>query len=176
MAEGLADGLASAPVISPEQRAAFEGARIVSPFDSRTTIGAPRSGGSTGCASGGCSSCVASAAAPAVDGVYVTDQLRDPEGFGERIDDGKLSREEAIAAGLLTEDGEPVADAPLLEDSKVDLLGALRRSVEGAREVHPEPRQDAAVFGAPTVTREAESETYRAAVRAEAAMERGDRG
>lgn len=125
-------------------------------------LGAPRAGGSTGCASGGCSSC--SAAAPAVDGVYVTDQLRDPEPFGERIDDGKLSREEAIAAGLLTEDGEPSTDALGAAQAAVvaghaeegcsgcAAIHDVAQSIGGQaapREVFPEPRQDAAVFGAP---------------------------
>jgi hypothetical protein len=130
-------------------------------------LGAPRSGGSTGCASGGCSSC--SAAAPAVDGVYMTDQLRDPEPFGERIDDGKLSREqaiaadklareqaiagglltreEAIAAGLLTEDGAPAA--PHAEETDAERvaawdssLGALRSSLDGARAFQAEADRD----------------------------------
>lgn len=128
-------------------------------------LGAPRAGGSTGCASGGCSSCSAeTAAAPAVDGVYVTDQLRDPEPFGERIDDGKLSREEAIAAGLLTEDGEPSTDA-LGAAQAAAVAGHAEEGCSGCaaihdvaqsiggqaapREVFPEPRQDSQVFGGP---------------------------
>lgn len=58
--------------------------------------GAP--GSAIGCCGSGeaCSSAACTGtpvvAAPMVDGVYVTDQLRDPEPFGERIDDG-FSRE-----------------------------------------------------------------------------------
>ena len=59
-------------------------------------------GSGEACSSAACTG-TPRASAPAVDGVYMTDLLRDPEPFGERID------------------------------------------------VHPEPRQDAAVLGAPGV-------------------------
>ena len=73
------------------------------------------------------SDCAGTPAAPVVDGVYVTDQLRDPEGFGERIDDD-----------LPTDDGDAFR-AALVEEL-------------GPREVFPEPRQDAAAFGAPRIS------------------------
>ena len=70
------------------------------PADDRPAGGCCGSG--EACSSAACTG-TPRASAPAVDGVYMTDLLRDPEPFGERID------------------------------------------------VHPEPRQDAAVFGAPGV-------------------------
>jgi len=99
------------------------------------------------------------AAAPAVDGVYMTDQLRDPEPFGERIDVASLPAHRAGDARrevfpeprqdsqVFGAPGAPAA--PHAEETDAERvaawdssLGALRSSLDGARAFQAEADRD----------------------------------